>query len=262
MTLAIMTLGSVAAMAQTLPDDEGRDSSAQLRQLAERVRALESMVHALQNTKDSAADNPTTMPPAQAENLEVGIVIKVLSFTKACDDPALLAVAAEADARLKSDEALLALANAAEQRLLEQAERYGERSTRADTGSSKSTVNSTGKSTGKRSSTERLLTADEYARAMEENKRQHKKLASEIIELSNKVSNGRRLANAKRRDATSLGQRIVGVADDGAQIVVTTKSDCSRFLVAGVDVRLVNAKSIECDGHSTEFKADRVTMAK
>ena len=250
---------SSAAPALCSPDEnQVANSAEQFEKLEERVRALEAIVQTLQNAKVDATGKGAAESQPRREVSDADIIIQVISFAKASVDPALTAIVAEVEARLKADQALLALTKSAEQKLLEQAEHYGERSQQS--GSTNSTSSS--KSTSNRTQIVRTLTEDEYKRAMEQNKSQQKKITSEIIELSNKVESGRRLAAAKRRNAIPQGQRIVGVTSAGARIIVTTRSNCSKVLEAGVEVKLINPRSVECDENSTEYEADRVERTK
>ncbi len=257
-SLATLIMGSVAHAVYLPMENQVADSAAEFEKLEERVRALEAIVQTLQNAKVDATGKGVIESQPRREVSESDIIIQVTSFAKTPVDPALTAIVAEVDARLKADEILLALAKVAEQKLLEQAERYGERSQQS--GSTNSTSSS--QSASNRSQTVRTLTEDEYKRAMDQNKSQRKKITSEIIELSNKVENGRRLSANKRRNATPQGQRIVGVTSSGARIIVTTKSNCSKVLDAGVEVKLINPRSVECDENSTEYEADRVERTK
>ncbi len=257
-SFATLIMSSVAPALCSPAENEVADSAEQFEKLEERVRALEAIVQALQNAKVDATEKGAIESQPRREVSDADIVIQVTSFTKACVDPALTAIVAEVEARLKADETLLALAKVAEKKLLEQAERYGERSQQI--GSTNSTSSS--QSTSNRTQTVRTLTEDEYKRAMDQNKSQRKKISGEIIELSNKVENGRRLAANKRRNAAPQGQRIVWVTSTGARIIVTTRSNCSKVLKAGVEVKLINPRSIECDENSTEYEAERVERTK
>ncbi len=253
-----MNSGSITSGFASFNEYEVADSAEKLQELEERVRALEEIVQSIQTANEAATRNDAIESQPRREVSDSDIIIQVTSFTKAPIDPAMTAVVAEVEARLKADESLLAIAKSAEQKLLEQAERYGERSQQS--GSTNSS--SSGKSTSNRTQTVRTLTADEYKRAMDQNKAQRKKITSEIIELSNKVENGRRLAAAKRRNAIPQGQRIVGISSAGARIIVTTKSNCSKVLEAGVEVKLINPRSVACDENSTQYEADRVERTK
>ena len=257
-SFAILIIGSITPAFSSFSEHEVTDSAEKFEKLEERVRTLEAIVQTLQNAKEVAEIDAATKTPIRAEISATDVIIQVTSFAKATDDPALTAIVVEVEARVIADEALLALAKVAEQKLLEQAERYGERSQQS--GSTSST--SSGKSASNRSQTVRTLTADEYKRAMDQNKLQRKKITSEIIELTTKVNNGHRLASAKRRNAAAQGQRIVGITSAGARIIVTTKSNCSKVLKAGIEVKLINPRSVESDENSTEYEADRVERTK
>ena len=257
-SFATLIMSSVAPALCSPDENQVADSAEQFEKLEERVRALEAIVQTLQNAKVDATGKGAVESQPRREVSDADIIIQVTSFAKASVDPALTAIVAEVEARLKADETLLALAKVAEQKLLEQAERYGERSQQS--GSTNST--SSRQSASNRTQTVRTLTEDEYKRAMDQNKSQRKKITSEIIELSNKVENSRRLVANKRRNATPQGQRIVGVTSAGARIIVTTRSNCSKVLEAGVEVKLINPRSVECDENSTEYEADRVERTK
>jgi cell division protein FtsB len=257
-SFAALIMGTVAPAVYSPVENDVVDSAKEFEKLEERVRALEAIIQTLQNAKVDATGKGAIESQPRREVSDADIIMQVTSFAKTSVDPALTAIVAEVEARLKADEALLALAKVAEQKLLEQAERYGERSQQS--GSTNSTSSS--QSASNRSQTVRTLTEDEYKRAMDQNKSQRKKITSEIIELSNKVENSRRLVANKRRNATPQGQRIVGVTSNGARIIVTTRSNCSRVLEAGVEVKLINPRSVECDENSTEYKADRVERTK
>lgn len=257
-SFATLIMSSVAPALCSPVENEVADSAEQFEKLEERVRALEAIVQTLQNAKVDATGKGAIESQPRREVSDADIIIQVTSFAKASVDPALTAIVAEVEARLKADETLLALAKVAEQKLLEQAERYGERS--QQNGSTNSTSSS--QSASKRTQTVRTLTEDEYKRAMDQNKSQRKKITSEIIELSNKVENNRRLVANKRRNATPHGQRIVGVTSVGTRIIVTTRSNCSKVLEAGVEVKLINPRSVECDENSTVYEADRVERTK
>ena len=257
-SFATLIMSSVAPAVYLPMENKVADSAEQFEKLEERVRALEAIVQNLQNAKVDATGKGAVESQPRREVSDADIIIRVTSFAKASVDPALTAIVAEVEARLKADETLLALAKVAEQKLLEQAERYGERSQQS--GSTNSTSRS--QSASNRTQTVRTLTEDEYKRAMDQNKSQRKKITSEIIELSNKVENSRRLVANKRRNATPQGQRIVGVTSSGARIIVTTKYSCSKVLEAGVEVKLINPRSVECDENSTEYEADRVERTK
>ena len=255
---ATLIMNSVAPALCSPIENEVAGSAEQLQKLEERVRALEAIVQTIQTANEAATRKGAIESQPRREVSDADIIIQVISFAKASVDPALTAIVAEVEARLKADETLLALAKVAEQKLLEQAERYGERSQQS--GSTTSTSRS--QSASNRTQTVRTLTEDEYKRAMDQNKSQRKKITSEIIELSNKVESGRRLAAAKRRNAIPQGQRIIGVTSAGARIIVTTRSNCSKVLEAGVEVKLINPRSVECDENSTEYEADRVERTK
>jgi cell division protein FtsB len=257
-SFATLIMSSVAPALCSPIENDVVDSAEEFEKLEERVRVLEAIVQALQNDKANVTGKDVIESQPRRGVSDADIIIQVISFTKASVEPALTAIVAEVETRLKADEALLALAKVAEQKLLEQAEHYGERSQQS--GSTNSTSRS--QSASNRSQTVRTLTEDEYKRAMDQNKSQRKKITSEIIELSNKVENSRRLVANKRRNATPQGQRIVGVTSAGARIIVTTRSNCSKVLEAGVEVKLMNPRSVECDENSTEYEADRVERTK
>jgi DNA mismatch repair ATPase MutS len=243
----------VDAMTVTSPAD---DYAKEINQLKKRVNDLEKNMarvdSALQNlqtlpngsppdTDISTKSDPKSDPPVEepAPPVSVGgdIVFTVDSFSKIPDNLKLLAEANELKGLESADKKEI-------KRLEEQSRKLLDALKELD----------------KRNDTDRGMSDAEYRRLMQENTNQRGDISKVIARIKDEMNKRKNLEKAKLREAMSKGQRILG--HFGAKkYIINTKSDCSKIVATGVDLLVINPKSIQSSNGVDEYEAARVELA-
>ena len=228
------------------------DYAKEINQLTKRVGDLEkhmnrvdSALQTLQalpkgsppDTDESTKSDPPGEEPAPPVSAGGDIVFTVDSFSKIPDNLKLLAEADELKGLETADKKEI-------KRLEEQSRKLLDALKELD----------------KRNDTGRGMSDVEYRRLMQENTNQRSDISKVIARIKDEMNKRKNVEKATLREAMSKGQRILG--HFGAKkYIINTKSDCSKIVARGVDLLVINPKSIQSSNGVDEYEAARVEIA-
>ena len=239
----------VDAMTVTsLTDDSSKEIKQLTARIAELEKRMEKFASALKELKPlpdrstpdtdvSTKSDPTGEEPTPPFSAGGDIVFTVDSFSKLPDNLKLLAEADELKGLESADKKEI-------KRLEEQSRKLLDALKELD----------------KRDDTGRSMSDTEYRRLMQENTNQRGDISKVIARIKDEMNKRKNLEKAKLREAISKGQRILG--HFGAKkYIINTKSDCSKIVATGVDLLVINPKSIQSSNGVDEYEAARVELA-
>ena len=239
----------VDAMTVTsLTDDSSKEIKQLTARIAELEKRMEKFASALKelkplpdrstpDTDESTKSDPTGEEPTPPFSAGGDIVFTVDSFSKLPDNLKLLAEADELKGLESADKKEI-------KRLEEQSRKLLDALKELD----------------KRDDTGRSMSDTEYRRLMQENTNQRGDISKVIARIKDEMNKRKNLEKAKLREAISKGQRILG--HFGAKkYIINTKSDCSKIVATGVDLLVINPKSIQSSNGVDEYEAARVELA-
>ena len=237
----------VDAMTVTsLTDDSSKEIKQLTARIAELEKRMEEFASALKELKSlpdrSTPDNGAKREPQNDDErnppvpVDGDIVFTVDSFSKIPDNLKLLAEADELKGLETADKKEM-------KRLEEQSRKLLDALKELD----------------KRDHTGRGMSDAEYRRLMQENTNQRSDISKVIARIKDEMNKRKNLEKAKIREAMSKGQRILG--HFGAKkYIINTKSDCSKIVATGVDLLVINPKSIQSANGVDEYEAARVEL--
>ena len=237
----------VDAMTVTsLAEDDSKDIKQLTERIAELEKRMDKFASALKELKSlpdrSTPDNGAKREPQNDDErnppvpVDGDIVFTVDSFSKIPDNLKLLAEADELKGLETADKKEM-------KRLEEQSRKLLDALKELD----------------KRDHTGRGMSDAEYRRLMQENTNQRSDISKVIARIKDEMNKRKNLEKAKIREAISKGQRILG--HFGAKkYIINTKSDCSKIVATGVDLLVINPKSIQSANGVDEYEAARVEL--